>query len=133
MDRQRGVFGGEVEVVPLVLLADVAQRVEGPFLVRLVDGNHVGEVEHVDLLELGGCPVLGGHHIHRKVGEIDDLGVRLADTRGLQDHQVEPGRLHHVQRLADMRRQRQIRLAGRQRAHVGTGMGQRVHPDPIPE
>ena len=75
MDRQRSVLGVELEMVPLVLLADVAQGVERPLLVRLVDRHHVGEVEHVDLLQLGGRPVLGGHHVHRKIGEVDDLGV----------------------------------------------------------
>ena len=58
---------------------------------ELVDGHHVGEVEHVDLLELRGRAELGCHHVQRDVGEVDDGGVALADARCLHDHQVEPG------------------------------------------
>jgi hypothetical protein len=42
----------EALAVALVLLAHVAQRVGGALAVELVDRDEVGEVEHVDLLEL---------------------------------------------------------------------------------
>ena len=74
------------------LLAHVAQRVFGAALLELVQHDHVGEIEHVDLLELAGRAVLGGHDIQREVREIDDLGVALADAGGLDDDQVETRR-----------------------------------------
>ncbi len=76
-------------VVALALLAHVAQRVERAALVELVDRDEVREVEHVDLLELRRGAVLGGHDVERDVGVLDDLGVGLADARGLDDR---PGR-----------------------------------------
>jgi len=75
-------------VAAAVLLAHVAQGVEGLGPVELVDGHEVGVVEHVDLFELHGGAVLGGHDIEREVGDIDDLGVGLADARGLDEDQT---------------------------------------------
>ena len=75
------------------LLAHVAQRVLGAALLELVEHDHVGEVEHVDLLELARRAVLAGHDVQRQVDQVDDLGVRLTDARGLDDDQVEAGEL----------------------------------------
>ena len=83
------------------LLAHVAQRILGAALLELVEHDEIGEVEHVDLLELARGAVFGRHHVHREVDEIDDLGVALADARGLDDDQVEARRfqqLHGVRR-----------------------------------
>ena len=51
------------------LAAHVAQRVLGAAPLELVDGDHVGEVEHVDLLELRRRAELGRHHVERHVDE----------------------------------------------------------------
>ena len=86
-------------LVALHLLGDVAQRVRGAPAVELVDRDELGEVEHVDLLELAGRPVLGRHHVQRYVDERHDRRIALADPRGLDDHQVEGGCLaggYHV-------------------------------------
>ena len=60
-----GPGGRDIEevVVAAELLLDVAHRVERAALVELVDGDQVGEVEHVDLLELGRRAVLRRHHV----------------------------------------------------------------------
>ena len=76
-------------MIALPLLAHVAQAVLGAALLELVEHDHVGEVEHVDLLELARRAVVAGHHVQRQVDEVDDLGVRLADAGGLDDDQVE--------------------------------------------
>ena len=102
MNRQLIVFGPKVEVIPLVLLADIPQRIEGTLLVRLVDRNQVGEVEHVDLLQLRCRSVLRSHHIHRHIRVVDDLGVGLADSRSLQENEVESRRPHHIHGVVDM-------------------------------
>ena len=49
------------------LLAHVAQRVGGALAVELVDRDEVGEVEHVDLLELARGAELRRHHVQRHV------------------------------------------------------------------
>ena len=79
----------ERDAVAAPLLAHVAQRVLGAALLELVERDQVGEVEHVDLLELARRAVLARHHVHRHVDEVDDLGVALADAGRLDDDQVE--------------------------------------------
>ena len=49
------------------LAADVAQRVLGAAALELVDRHDVGEVEHVDLLELRRGAVLRRHHVEAGV------------------------------------------------------------------
>jgi hypothetical protein len=61
--------------------------------VELVDGDEVGEVEHVDLLELAGGAELGGHDVERQVHVRHDGGVALADAGGLDDDEVEARQL----------------------------------------
>ena len=61
--------------------------------VELVDRDEVGEVEHVDLLELAGGAELRRHHVQRHVDVRHDRGVALADAGGLDDDQVEAGDL----------------------------------------
>jgi hypothetical protein len=63
-------------------LRDVAQRVLAPLAVELVDGDDVGEVEHVDLLELAGGAELGRHHVERDVDEAARSRRRPGRCRG---------------------------------------------------
>ena len=104
--------------IALILLAHVAQRVGGAFAIELVDGDEVGEVEHVDFLELARRAELGRHHIQRRVDVRHDRRVALADTRGLDHDQVETrdfaGSERVGQRLGDFTRG----IARCQRAHV---------------
>jgi hypothetical protein len=92
-----GICSGErcpkASAVALHLLGHVAQRVGRALAVELVDGHELGEVEHVDLLELAGGAELGRHHVQRHVHQRHDGGVALADARGLDDDQVEAGGL----------------------------------------
>ena len=120
-------------VVALELLAHVAQRVEGPALVELVEGNNVGEIEHVDFLQLGGGPVLGRHHVEAGVGVLDDFGVTLPDAGSFEDDEVELGGPHHVHGVLHVLAQGQVALAGSQAAHVHPGAVDGVHPDPVAE
>ena len=78
-------------MVAAPLLAHVAQRILGAALLELVQHHELGEIEHVDLLELARRAVLAGHHVDRHVDEVGDLGVALADAGGLDQHQVEAG------------------------------------------
>ena len=65
--------------------------VERPAPIELVDGDDVGVVEHVDLLELGGSTELRRHDIEGDVGELRDGVVSLADAGSLDDHEVVAG------------------------------------------
>ncbi len=114
------------------LAADVAQRVLGPAALELVDGDDVGEVEHVDLLELAGRAELRRHDVHRVVDERDDAGVALADAGGLDDEQVVAGGPdeveHERQRLGHL-----APAARRERAEEDAIAVEAVHPDPVAE
>ena len=117
--------------VALVLLAHVAKRILRTLAIELVDGDEVGEVEHVDLLELRRGAELRRHHVERDVDVRDDRGVTLADAGRLDDHEIEPGRLargHGIgERLGDLA----AGVARRERAHVDVRRVDRVHPDSV--
>ena len=113
------------------LLAHVAQCVFGAAFLELVQHDHVGEVEHVDLLELAGRAVFGRHHVQREVGEIDDLGVALPDAGGLDHDEVET---HGAVQRDDVRQhgaRGQVLSTGCQRTHEHLRRRQRVHPDAV--
>jgi len=75
------------------MLPHVPQRVLATLAVELVDGDEIGEVEHVDFLELARRAVFGRHHVERGIGERHDRRIALADAGRLDDHQVESGDL----------------------------------------
>ena len=116
---------------PPPLSPHVPQGILPPALVELVEDDEIGEVEHVDLLELRGRPVLGGHHVEGEVGEVDHLGVALADPGRLDHHEVEAGSLEHRDGVAHDAREGEVRLAGRQRAHEDPGHLDRVHAEAV--
>ena len=123
----------ELDAVAPPLLAHVAQRVLGAALLELVERDQVGEVEHVDLLELAGRAVLAGHHVHRHVDQVDDLRVALADARRLDDDQVEARVLEQVQDVGQHGAGREVLPARGQRAHEHLLGRQRVHADAVAE
>ena len=100
------------------LAADVAQRVLGAAALELVDRDDVGEVEHVDLLELGRGAVLRRHDVEAGVGERDDRRVALADARRLDDDEVEAAGLEDGDDVVEVVGEL-VRAPGRQRPEVG--------------
>ena len=67
------------------------QRVLGPGVLELVDHHHLGQVQHVDLLQLGAGAELAGHDVHRQLGQIGEIAVALADAAGLHRPARRPG------------------------------------------
>jgi hypothetical protein len=120
-----------VRMIAAPLLAHVAQRVFRAALLELVEHHHVGEVEHVDLLELAGRAVFGRHHVQRDVGEIHDLGVALADARGLDDHEIEAGGAVQRDHVREHGAGGEMLAARGQRTHEHPRRGQRVHADAV--
>jgi hypothetical protein len=120
-----------VGVVAAPLLAHVAQRVLGAALLELVEHDHVGEIEHVDLLELARRAVFGRHHVQGQVRDIDDLGVALPDARRLDEHEIEargPVERDHVRQH---RAGGEMLAARRERAHENLRGRERVHADAV--
>ena len=95
---------GEVAAIAQELACHVAVGVLGALPLKLVDRDDVGEVQHVDLLQLAGRPVLRRHDVEGDVHVLADRAVALPHARGLDDdevvsrrgactdHVVEPGR-----------------------------------------
>ena len=67
-------------VVALVLLAHVAQGIEGAAFVKFIDRNDIGEIEHVNFFQLSCRAVFGGHHVEADVAVVNDFGVGLPDA-----------------------------------------------------
>ncbi len=127
------VFHALLRMVAPPLLAHVAQRILGAALLELVDHDQVGEVEHVDLLELARGAVLARHHVDREVDQIDDLGVALADAGRLDHDQVEPGELEQRDRVGEHGAGGEMLAARRERAHEDALVRQAVHADAVAE
>ncbi len=79
-DRELVVCDFEGFAVAAHLLANISECVVRAPTVGLVDDDHICEIQHVDLLELGRSPVFGRHHVYGDVRGVDDLRVRLADA-----------------------------------------------------
>ena len=133
IDRDIGVGHVERKVVAAPLLAHVAQRVLTTATVELVQDHQVGEVDHVDLLQLARGAVLAGHHVHRQVHQLHHGRVGLADPGGLHDHQVETACLQGPYGLGEHLAHAHILAPGSHRPEVHPGGAQRVHPDPVTE
>ena len=131
IDRYVLVLDVERDPVALPLLAHVAQRILGAAAVVLVEHDQLGVVEHVDLLQLTGRAVVGGHHVHREIDQVHDLRVGLADAGGLHDHQVEVQRLQVADAILEHRIGGHVLAAGGHRSHVHAVAAQRVHADAV--
>ena len=128
------VLGPCAERVPVAdqLAGHVAEGVGAATPLELVDRHHVGEVQHVDLFQLGRRAELGCHHVQRDVGQRHDRRVALPDPRRLQDHQVVTGRLAGADDGLDAVRQL-VGAPGGQRPEEEVVAVEGVHPDPVAE
>ncbi len=133
--EHRHVLGRVVEPLTVAhhLAAHGTQRVVGATTLELVDRHHIGEVEHVDLLELRGRAVLGRHHEQRDVGELGDRGVALADAGRLHDHEVGTPRRAGRDGVGQARRDLGGGVTRGQRPEVHVRRVDRVHADAVAE
>ena len=115
------------------LLPHVAQRVVAALAVKLVDGHGVGEVQHVDFLELAAGAELRSHHIERYVHMGDDGGITLADARGLRDDQIETRQFAGGKDLAEAPGHLAAGRAGGQGSHIDALAVDRIHADAVTE
>ena len=57
-------IGGRKQLmIAFVLFADIGECIEGAGLIRFIQTDQIGVIEHIDLLELSGRSVFGGHYI----------------------------------------------------------------------
>ena len=92
------VFIRSIEHVPVAahLLADGPQCIFAATLLELVQHDEVGDVEHLDLLQLRVRAEFRGHHVEGVVGHGRDGVTALADAAGLAEDEVEADRLRHL-------------------------------------
>ncbi len=105
------------------LLYDVSPGVFRAFAIKFVDRHQIGEIEHIDLLKLCGCPELRCHNIKGEVTDRHHRSISLSDARGLDNNQVEPGSPNDIQRILDGEGELGARFAGGQRTHVNPFSG----------
>ncbi len=109
--------GGPGLLVALHLLGHIAQRIRGTLAVKLVDGDKLGKVQHVDLFQLAGRAKLGRHHVHGHINVRHDGRIALADAGGFHDHQVEPRHFAGGNYLGQRGGNFAAEIAGGQAAH----------------
>ena len=133
--RQRLGVSVEQLAVARPLPAHVPQGVLCPATLELVDHDDFGEVEHVDLLELGRRTELGRHHVHRKIHVRHDRRIALADARRLHDHEVRSPCLGRDDDIGEPLGKRGARGtvggAGGKGSEEDLAAVERVHPDPV--
>ena len=112
------------------MAAHVAQGVHAAATLELVDRDDVGEVEHVDLLELAGGAVLRRHDIEGDVGEVGDGAIALADPGSLDDDEVVGRGLEDGDDLGELVGHLAPTASG-ERAEVDAVAVERVHADAV--
>ena len=115
------------------LFAHITQRVFGTALLELVEHDHVGEIEHVDFLELTGRAVFARHDVHRDIDQIGDLGIGLPDACGLDDDEIEVRQLQQANGVPECSARRTVLTARGERTHENVRRGERVHANAIAE
>ena len=119
--------------VALDLLAHVLHGVVAAALLELVDHRQVGEIQHVDFLELRGGPVLTRHDIDGHVHEVDDARVALADAGGFRDDKIKTRRLDGHDGVGQGFGYLCSGAARGKRAHVDPRTADGVHADAVPQ
>ena len=96
--------------------------------VGLVDGQHVGQLQHALLDALQRVPTAGQQQHEERVDHLGDGDLRLTDPHRLHEHDVEARRFDHDDRLSRRPRHPAERARRRRRADVGVGiLGQAGH------
>ena len=101
-------------VVALILLAHIPERIQGPSLVEFIERDDIRKIQHIDLLQLGGCSVFRRHDIERKITVVEDLCIALTNAGSFQNDQIEAGGLEDLHCFLYIFRKGQIALTGGQ-------------------
>ena len=83
-------------MVPLELLTHVAQSIQSPALIKLIQSHHIGKIEHIDLLQLRRCPIFGGHDVQSHIAVLGNHGIALTNSAGLHHNQIVPSHLQNT-------------------------------------
>ena len=117
---------GDIEHVAVAahLLANGSQGVFAAALLVLVEHNHVGHVEHLDLLELGVSAELGGHDVEGMVGHRRDGVAALADAARFTKDEVEADRFGDLDGSVEVGADLRAAASAGKAAHVEVVVGE---------
>ena len=76
-------------MVALELLSHVADGIQGSALVKFVDGDYVGKIQHVDFLQLRRGPKFRRHDVQRHIAVVHDFRIALANSTGFEHNQIK--------------------------------------------
>ncbi len=130
-DGQVFVWSVEHVAVAAYLLADGPQGIFTAALLKLVQHDKVGHVEHLDLFQLRVRAKFRGHHVEGVVGHGRDGVAALTDAAGFAKDEVEADRLRHLDGAVEVVGNLRARAAAGQRAHEQVVVGQGVHADAV--
>ena len=129
--RNLFVFGGKELVIAFVLFADIVECIERTGLVEFVKTDQIGIIEHVDLFELGSGSILRRHHVHAYLAVIENAGIALPHAGCFYNDEIKGCLLTNGNGVSKGSTECRIIIAGSQRAHIGPGMIDGIHPDAI--
>src|SRR5208337_5054769 len=101
--------------------------------VEFVDRDKIGEIQHIDLLQLACRAELWCHDVERDIHQGHDAGITLADARRLDDYKVEARQPAHPNHFAQRGCYFSSGAAGGEGTHVDMGMVDRIHADTVAE
>ena len=112
----------------------LAHRRVGAVAVGLVDDEHVPDLEDAGLGSLHPVAHPRGQQHERGVGGPGHLDLALTDADGLDQHDVEPGRVEHADRLGRGPRQpAEVAARGHRADEDPRVRGVILHPDAVAE
>ncbi len=117
-------------VVTFVLFFYVADGIQGPPFVKLVDGYDVGKVD-MSIFSAVWPHRIRGSLRTGGVAVVQNFRIALPDARCFQNNEVKMGGFQNIHRVAHVFAECQVALARGQRAHVHARVADGVHADAV--
>jgi hypothetical protein len=118
-------------MIAFKLFAHIMKCIQRTTFIKFIDGDHIGIIEHVDLLQLGGGAVFRRHYIQAYIAIIKDAHIALSNPGRFQNNEIKGGFFTHIDGILYVFAQRYIALAGSEGAHISPGRMDTVHPDAV--
>ncbi len=104
--------------VSLNLFADISNCIIAAFLLKFIDYDKVGIIEHINFFELGRRAIFTGHYIDGGVRYFGNIRVSLTYAGGFCNNQVKTCCLNNLDCFRKRFGNLFCRVPGRQAAHI---------------